>query len=90
MMTFRLHRRRKVFQKRKNKMKLISENPKASITALAGAIVVVVVFILAQFGIMVPEAVTISLGVIVAALLGYFSRLSKTNAKKLENINAGN
>lgn len=67
-------------------MKFISENPKASLTALASAIVIIVVFILSQFGIEVPETVTIALGVIVAALLGYFSRLSKTDAKKLDEI----
>ncbi|HMQ78821.1 MAG TPA: hypothetical protein PKE39_04240 [Ignavibacteria bacterium] len=67
-------------------MKLITENPKASLTALAGAIVVVAVFVLAQFGIEVPDTVTIALGVIVAALLGYFSRLSKTDAKKLDEV----
>lgn len=67
-------------------MKLISENPKASLTTAVGALVVILVFILGQFGIEVPEAVQIAAGVLIVWLVGYFSRLSKSDAAKLEAV----
>lgn len=67
-------------------MKLISENPKTSLTTAVGALIVVVVFVLAQFGVEVPLEVSAAAGVVIVFLLGRFTRLSKTEAEKLEEL----
>lgn len=66
-------------------MKLITDNPKASITALSGAIVVIVVFVLGYFGIVVPIEVSGALGIIILFLLGRYTRINKDDAEILDH-----
>ena len=66
-------------------MKLITENPFASVTALAGAIVAIVVYVLGLFGIDVPIEVSGAIGVIIIFLLGRYTRISKEDAELIEH-----
>lgn len=66
-------------------MNFIKQNPYASITALAGAIVAIVVYVLGLFGINVPVEVSGALGIIIIFLLGRFTRISKEDAEILEH-----
>lgn len=65
-------------------MRLISENPKASITVLATAIATVIVWVLSLFGVAVPTEVMIAIGAIVAFLLGRFTRINKEEAELIK------
>jgi len=65
-------------------MKLIAQNPKATLTGLATALAVVIVWILSLFGIVVPEAVSIAIGVILVFLLGRFTRINKDEAELIK------
>ena len=65
-------------------MKLISENPKATLTVIAGAIVTLLVWILSFWGITVPETVSIAMGILVAFLLGRFTRINKEEAELIK------
>jgi hypothetical protein len=66
-------------------MNLITENPFASVTALAGAIVAIVVYVLGLFGIDVPIEVSGAIGVIIIFLLGRYTRISKEDAELIEH-----
>lgn len=65
-------------------MKLIAENPKASLTVLATAIATVIVWVLSLFGVIVPEAVMFAIGAIVLFLLGRFTRINKDQAELIK------
>ncbi len=66
-------------------MNLITENPKTSITVLAGAIVAIVVYVLSLFGIIIPIEVSGALAVIVIFLLGRYTRISKEDAELIDH-----
>jgi len=65
-------------------MKLISENPKATLTVIAGAIVTLIVWILSFWGIVVPETVSIAMGILVAFLLGRYTRINQQEAELIK------
>jgi len=66
-------------------MELFTQNPKATITGLTGAIVIIVVYVLSYFGINVPIEVSGALGVIILFLLGRYTRISKEDAEILDH-----
>jgi len=66
-------------------MNLLIDNPKATLTGLTGAIVIIVVFVLSYFGITVPIEVSGALGVIILFLLGRWTRISKQDAEILDH-----
>lgn len=66
-------------------MNLLIDNPKATLTGLTGAIVIIVVFVLSYFGITVPIEVSGALGVIILFLLGRYTRISKQDAEILDH-----
>lgn len=65
-------------------MKLISENPKATLTVLATAIATVIVWVLSLFNVSVPNEVMIAFGAIILFLLGRFTRINKEEAELLK------
>ena len=65
-------------------MKLIAQNPKATLTVMAGAIVTLIVWVLSFWNIQVPETVSIAMGILVAFLLGRFTRINKDEAELIK------
>lgn len=65
-------------------MKLIAQNPKATLTVIAGAIVTLIVWVLSFWNIQVPETVSIAMGILVAFLLGRFTRINKDEAELIK------
>ncbi len=65
-------------------MRLIAENPKATLTIIAGAIVTLIVWILSFWNIIVPETVSIAMGILVAFLIGRFTRINKEEAELIK------
>jgi len=66
-------------------MKLISENPYASATGLATFIIVIVVYVLSQFGINLPAEVIVAVTGVLTFLLGRWTRISKQDAEILDH-----
>ena len=71
-------------EKENKVMKLISENPYASVTILVSAIVTIVTYVLSLYGINLPAGVIAAGTAILSFLLGRWTRLSGEEAKKLE------
>lgn len=65
-------------------MKLISENPKASLTVLASAIATVIVWVLSLFGVVVPLEVSLAIGAILLFLLGRYTRINQQEAELIK------
>ncbi len=65
-------------------MKLISENPKASLTVLASAIATVIVWVLSLFGVIVPLEVSLAIGAILLFLLGRYTRINQQEAELIK------
>lgn len=66
---------------------MVAENPKVTITIVAGAIVQVVCFVLRlAWDIDIPAAIQMALGIITIFLIGRFTRMSKKDAEELERI----
>ena len=66
-------------------MKLISDNPKASITVAINAFVQLTAFVLRYYGVIdLPAEVQVYIFLIISAVTAYFSRVNKEDAKKLE------
>jgi len=64
-------------------MKLISENPYASVTMLVTAIMTVVTYVLSLYGIDLPVPVIVAGTTILGFLFGRWTRISKEDAEKL-------
>jgi len=65
-------------------MKLIAENPKASLTVLASAIATVLVWVLSLFGMIVPLEVSLAIGAILLFLLGRYTRINQQEAELIK------
>jgi len=65
-------------------MKLIAENPKASLTVLASAIATVIVWVLSLFGVIVPLEVSLAIGAILLFLLGRYTRINQQEAELIK------
>jgi len=65
-------------------MKLIAENPKASLTVLASAIATVIVWVLSLFGVVVPLEVSLAIGAILLFLLGRYTRINQQEAELIK------
>lgn len=68
-------------------MNLITENPKATITVIVSAVMVVVVYLLkAIWQIELPEEVIIAIGTLLGIIFGRYIRINKTEAEILEQL----
>lgn len=68
-------------------MNLISENPKATITVIVSAVMVVVVYLLKSiWGIELPDEVILAVSTLLGIIFGRYIRINKTEANILKEI----
>jgi len=68
-------------------MNLISENPKATITVIVSAVMVVVAYLLKSiWGIELPDEVILAVSTLLGIIFGRYIRINKTEANILKEI----
>ena len=68
-------------------MNLLSENPKATITVIVSAVMVVVVYLLKSiWGIELPDEVILAVSTLLGIIFGRYIRINKTEANILKEI----